>query len=320
MQQDTKIRPMIEGGILSAMAIVFAFISAYVPVLGTFVNLVWPVPIILLGVRHGYKWSIMATVVAGIIIALMMHPLHAASVVIGYSLIGIALGYAIRAGFSPVKTLLWGAAASLVSKALLLFISALILGLNPLALQTEGLKATVENAVAIYRAIGIPETQLQQIEDNLSNTVEIMVKVIPAGFVLASIADTYLNFWVAKAVLKKLGVTLPSFPPIKRWGFPVTVLYLYGVSIGLLYLGNSNQLEWLIDTGMNLNALMTVLLIVQGMALFYYFADKYNLPSLLRGIILVVLVFGPFLQLVAMAGAFDMAIDYRRLRTPEAGE
>ena len=66
--RTTRVQPMVEGGILSAVAILFALISVYVPFIGVFVNLIWPVPIILLGVRHGYKWSLMATVVAGILI------------------------------------------------------------------------------------------------------------------------------------------------------------------------------------------------------------------------------------------------------------
>lgn len=319
MQQDPKLRPMIEGGILSAVAIVFAFISAYVPVLGAFVNLIWPVPIILLGVRHGYKWSILATVVSGIIIGLLMHPLQAVSVVVGFSLIGIVLGYAIRAGFSPVKTLVWGSAASLLSKAMVIGMGSVILGVNPISIGTEGLDQTIEQALSMYRSIGIPETELAAIGDYLRTTLEVMKIILPAGFVLASLTDTYLNFWVAKVILKKLGVEVAAFPPFKHWSFSLTVLYLFGISMGLLYLGNSQQIELVKNIGMNLNALTTILLVVQGVALFYFFADKYNLSRLLRGIILVLLFTGPFLQLLVFAGAFDIAVDYRRLRTPRVG-
>ena len=36
---QTRIRPLVEGGILSAIAIVFALMSAYLPILGPFVNM-----------------------------------------------------------------------------------------------------------------------------------------------------------------------------------------------------------------------------------------------------------------------------------------
>ena len=38
---------MVEAGILAAIAIVMALISMYVPVLGAFVNFVWPLPIVI---------------------------------------------------------------------------------------------------------------------------------------------------------------------------------------------------------------------------------------------------------------------------------
>lgn len=57
-------------------------IDQRISLIGAFINLIWPVPIILLGVRHGYKWSMMATAVAGILIAILVHPLHAVAVVL----------------------------------------------------------------------------------------------------------------------------------------------------------------------------------------------------------------------------------------------
>ena len=130
---NSRVKPMVEGGILSAVAILFALISVYIPLIGAFVNMIWPVPIILLGVRHGYKWSLMATVVAGILIAILLHPLHAVGVAIGFGLTGIALGQCFRRNLSPVHSVLIGSVASLASKLIVLAISAAVMGINPLA-------------------------------------------------------------------------------------------------------------------------------------------------------------------------------------------
>ena len=42
-----KTSAMVEAGILAAIAIVFAIISMYVPVIGSFINFLWPLPIAL---------------------------------------------------------------------------------------------------------------------------------------------------------------------------------------------------------------------------------------------------------------------------------
>lgn len=312
------VRPVVEGGVLTAVAIIFALISTYLPVIGAFVNLLWPVPIVLLGVRHGYRWSILAVVASGLIIALIMHPLTAVSVVVGFGLIGIALGYGLREGFSPTKTLLIGAAASLVSKIAVLAISAAVMGFNPLNLQTEAMVKGLEQAMDFYRGMGMKAEDLERMDAMLKPMVEIVKIILPAGFVLAAFVDTFLNFQVAKVVLARLGLQIQPFPPFRQWTMPRFTIYALVVSLVAIYWGKTRELELLYNTGMNIQVLATMFLFVQGMALVYFLTDKYKLSRLVRGIILfLILSNGIFMQALIIGGAFDLIFDYRQLRAPK---
>lgn len=315
--QNSSVRPVVEGGILTAIAIIFALISTYVPVLGAFVNLIWPVPIVLLGVRHGYKWSIMAVVAAGIIISLLMHPLSAMSVVVGFGLIGIALGYAIRQSFSPAKTVILGAVASFVSKAAVLAIGAAIMGFNPLNFQTEAMTHGLEQAIEFYRDMGMKPEDLAQMEAAMKPMVELVKVILPAGFVLAAFFDTFLNYQVAKAVLAKLGQRIEPFPPFRHWLMPRFTIYALAVALVSIYWGTSREIDFLYGLGMNLQVITTMVLFIQGMALFYFLAEKYKLSRIVKGIILF-LIFsnGIIMQALIIAGAFDLIFDYRQLRAP----
>ncbi|VBB07526.1 Hypothetical protein LUCI_2775 [Lucifera butyrica] len=316
---QTKTVSMTEGGVLAAIAVVFAMISAYIPVLGSFVNLIWPVPIILLGVRHGYRWSIMATVVSGVIIAITMHPLHAVTVVVGFGLIGIALGHAFRMDAGPFKSMLWGSIASLISKIAVFYIAFLVMGVNPLTTQVSAMSEAVNQAVAIYRNFGMKEAELTKLADTMNALVGYMKIIFPAGLILASVVDTYLNFVIARKVLKKLGHHVKSFPPFKLWSIPAYVAYAFFLSVVLTFWGNAQQLTMVYRVGLNLQVILSIFLLIQGLALFYFLADKYNLSRITRSIILV-LVFtnGLFLQILVLSGAFDIAFDYRRLRYPRS--
>lgn len=319
--RQTRLRPMVEGGILSAIAILFALISAYLPLIGPFVNLMWPVPIILLGVRHGYKWSIMATVVAGIMIAMMIHPLQALGVVVGFGLIGIVLGYAFRMNFSAGKTMLLGSIASLISKAALLSISAVTTGINPFNIQGDVMAQAVGQAVEIYRSFGMGDAEISRIKETMDAMISLVKSILPAGFIMASVLDTWLNFLIAKAVLKKLGHQTPGFPPFKHWCLPIYIVYFFALALVMIYWGNSREISLLSQVGMNLQVMTSMLILVQGMALFYFFADKYNLSRMMRGIILfLVLTNGLFAHVLILAGAVDLVLDYRRLRTPNSIE
>ena len=86
-----KTSAMVEAGILAAVAIVMALISMYVPVLGAFVNFVWPLPIVICGCRHGLKWSIMTLLVATVIIAMIISPINAFFLAAIFGLLGLIL-------------------------------------------------------------------------------------------------------------------------------------------------------------------------------------------------------------------------------------
>jgi len=313
--RQTGVRSMVEGGLLAAIAIIFAVISAYLPIIGPFVDLLWPVPIILLGVRHGYKWSIMATVVAGVMIAMLLHPLQAVNVVVGFGLIGIVLGYAFRMEFSPAKTMLWGSIASLLSKIALLAIGVAITGINPFNMQGEVMAQAVEQAVEVYRSFGMAEQELATMQESMQTIIEIMKIILPAGFILASVIDTYLNFLIAKVVLKKLGHSIPDLPPFKHWMLPDYIVYFFALALVMIYWGKSREITMLYNIGMNIQVITSMLLLVQGLALFYFIVDKYNLSRVVRGIILfLILTNGLFSQILIFAGAIDTIIDYRHLR------
>ena len=312
---------MVEGGILSAVAILFALISVYIPFIGAFVNLIWPVPIILLGVRHGYKWSLMATVVAGILIAILLHPLHAVTVAIGFGLTGIALGHCFRRNFTPVTSVLLGSVASLLSKIIVFSISAAVLGINPLADHSEAMNRAVEQAINIYRNFGMKDADLAQVSENLKNTLAMMKLIFPAAFAMASVVDTYLNFIVARAVLRKLGHHIGAFPKFNVWSFSPKVLYAFIISVLLLYWGKSREWEMVANAGLNLQVACSMLLMLQGLSVAFFYGEKHQVPKFLRWI-LVFMVFtnGFIMQAVVFAGAFDIAIDFRKLRRPEPPE
>jgi len=313
----SRVKPMVEGGILSAVAILFALISVYIPFIGAFVNLIWPVPIILLGVRHGYKWSLMATVVAGILIAILLHPLHAIGVAVGFGLTGIVLGHCFRKGFSPVTSVLLGSVASLISKIIVLSISAVVLNINPLADQSEAMAKAVDQAINIYRNFGLKEAELSQISESMHGMLSMMKLILPAGFAMASVVDTFLNFLVARAVLRKLGHNIAAFPAFSVWTLSPAILYGFIVSMLLIYWGKSRELEMLATAGLNLQVATSMLLMLQGLSVIFFYAAKHGLPKFLRWLF-VTLVFtnGFIMQTVVFLGAFEIALDFRKLRRP----
>lgn len=67
-----KTSEMVEAGILAAIAVLFAILGTYLPVLGVIFNFLWAVPVAVCGMRNGLRWSIMTLIVAGAVIGSLL--------------------------------------------------------------------------------------------------------------------------------------------------------------------------------------------------------------------------------------------------------
>ena len=159
------------------------------------------------------------------------------------------------------------------------------------------------------------EADLAKMSENMRGMLDLMKMILPAGFALASVVDTYLNFLVARLVLRKLGHHIPSFPAFRVWSFSPIVLYGFIVSVIMLYWGKSREISLLSDAGINLQVATSMLLMLQGMSMVFFYAAKYEVPKFIRWIIVLMAFSNGFImQMAVFAGAFDIAIDFRKLR------
>jgi len=148
-----KLAPLTESGALSAIAVVMALISVYVPVLGTVMAIIWPLPIIILSVRHGIRWGIMASIVSGVLIALLIEPMTAVRMVVAFAPVGLMLGFAYRKKYSAVKSLLSSVCVSIIAKSAVLLMVMFLMNINPLTMQVDMLKEAFEMSLDMLMLI-----------------------------------------------------------------------------------------------------------------------------------------------------------------------
>lgn len=312
--ENRKIKPMTEGGILSAISVAMAMIGLYVPILGAVVTFIWPLPIIILVVRHGIRWGVMASVVSGILIAILTHPLQALSMVIAFGMVGLVLGFSYRKGYSALKSLALGMTASVVSKIAVLALAMAVLNINPITMQFDMMREALAGSLEFYRSAGIDEQRVAAIGQDFERGMETVKLVIPILIAFAGMLDAYINFVVAGKVLRRLGSTsVPVLLPFSQWRLPWGIVYLYAFSWIGIYWGSSREIPLLLQVSLNANMFSSVLGFVQGLSVLSAMAGRYNLSKWIRGIILFfILTNGFFLQTIGLVGLFDIVVDYRR--------
>lgn len=304
---------MVESGILAAAAVVLALISFFIPVLGSFTVAVIPLPIIVLIMRHGVRWGIMATAVTVILVGLFAGPLPAINIMALCGLLGIALGYAYRHRFAAVKAIALGAVAGIGALLVSIGVSFAAVGMNPIQLETELMNKTIEQALILESEAGISEAELHEMRTMLEEGVSMAVRMLPAAFVLAEIILAYINYLVAGLVLRRLGESqLPQLPPLSEWRMPGIVVYFFLLSLVGQYWGVTRELETLHTAALNLNLLSLFFGFLQGLALLFHLAQRYQISGFIRGLILLMILLTGMFQIIGILGLFDIAINYRR--------
>lgn len=311
-----KTSAMVEAGILAAIAIVMALVSMYVPVIGAFVNFLWPLPIVICGMRNGLKWSIMSLIVAGVIVSIIISPLQAFFLVAIFGLLGLILGECMRRRFSPMKLMLYGSVGAVLALVINIALSFLVLGINPVDMMFTAFHDSLTQLAEYYRESGMTEDEVQKAVAGYAEMLRMMRIIMPGAFLLSAPALAFINYIAAKKILTKLGERFEDFPPFINLQIPGWVLWPYAISLfAVTYFYQYNQQHWLYDVSVNVQTVCSFALVLQGIALIYWFVHKHNKPSWWAGMATVLLFLIPiFSQIMVYVGAFDIVFDFRKIR------
>lgn len=309
----TRVSSLTESGILAGITVVMAIVAMYVPLLGILAVLLWPLPMILLLVRHGIKWALMSVATAIVVTAALVEPMASLRLAVSFAPTGLALGIGYRNRWSGVKIFSVATFASIIAKGLGLYIVFLLTGIEPFAGQLELMPQQFEQSVAMYQSMGMSPEQIEEARRNFSENLKMIALLLPMVVLIMGILDTALNFWAGGILLRRFGEPVPVFPKFTEWRLSSFFAYLYAFSILGMYWGNAHDIPLLYKIAVNMNMAGTVAGLVQGVSVFQAAAAHYRWKSFMANILLILLVLsGIGTQVIVFTGLFDTVFDYRR--------
>ncbi len=309
-----KTSEMVEAGILAAIAVLFAILGTYLPVLGALFSFLWPVPIAVCGMRNGLRWSLMALIVAGAVIGSLLGPVQSLSLMAMFGLLGLALGECMYRGYKPVKTMFFSSAAALVSIVLSILLGMALMGTNPVDMMFEGLQQAFAETESYYRSAGLNEEEIAAAVQSNRDFLDSIRLILPASFIVCAPMLAFANYMAARKVLVKMGAVFEPLPPFTSWRVPEYLIWPYGLSVALhsLY-PDAPQLVY--ELAANLQMVITVVFFVQGLAVVFWWIRENEKPRW-WGTAAVVMAFAVqmFSIFIVLVGAFESVFDYRKLK------
>ena len=317
-QFETK--AIVEAGLLSALLLILMLTTAYIPFL-SFLNILLPIPITLLYLRHNYKVSISAVVLCGILVAMTYNPISSLGTSITYGLTGITLGYCIKKGMKASKTICFMAVASLIATLANIVILGLLAtpdGFAGLARELDqGIKLLnnmMNEAKEAYFKLGLSDKNKEIVNQALQPiTMEMIKSLLMASLIFGSFGSAVLNYFVARAILKKLRYELIEVKPFselymsEKIGFAIAVLAIIAM---LLQAGKIVLGKYII---ISVLYLINLVFIIEGLSVATFFLkNKFKLSN---PVVILIFFFTitPFQSFYLIIGLVDMVMDFRKV-------
>jgi len=314
LTEQIPTKSIVEGAFLAAITAVLFIISIYIPLLGTLVSFLCPLPIIILCLRHSIKFAIISTFISGILVTILAGPLQGLMVLLGFGILGLTLGFGIKKGLSLTDIIIIGSIASLVSKGLILLIGFWALDLNTVLFDIEEIDKIITQSLNFYSNMGLSPDQLASLKDSLTQTIGLIRAAFPVIIILASIFDTILNYWIARLILRRFGYKLTNFTSFFNWRAYKSFFWSYLLGMVLIILGTTYKISLLNKIGINIQVFFTVVFLIYGLSLTGFILDRFKIKNIFKWVIYVLVCFQPLLsQIVIWVAMLDIWIDFRRL-------
>jgi uncharacterized protein YybS (DUF2232 family) len=315
-------RGLTEGAILAALAAVIAAAGLVIPAVAI---LLAPLPIMLLVIRWGMRTGILATIVASLILLQFLGPLVAFSA-IGFGPIGLALGWGVRRGLAPGRTVLAGAAALYASFLASLALTKLVLHQDLFGTFIQAQLQAMQQSAALLERWGAPQQEIDALRLLASAQcaehhcfippMEQLVRSSgPVMLALGTLFWGYLCYALARSLLRRIGHEIPAIPAMLTWRMPrqlaATLIWIGGgLSMAGLWLP---QLGGAVLSAVFLNLVVFGFL---GALVGLTWMNRRQIPRALQVIVLMMLMTSltyPTLLVLAVIGMLDNWYDYRRL-------
>ena len=320
MQERITTRALVEGALFAAITALLALVGIYIPPLQFITNLVWTLPIIILIIRNGTKVGVMATVVAGLLVFLFSDPVKALLLLLQFGAVGIVFGVLFKNKASAGKTLFYGTIVSLISTVISFSFSFAVTGIDIVQWKHD-LEGSMGSVFEMYKQLGLMErlkasgVSEAEIKEMLKSYMEWFQLLLPAIVVVSSLFSAFINFVVARMVLRKLNFTVPELPPFRMWRLPWYWIWVFIAGLAVVLLGNYTEISLLTTIGKNILYIYFPLVVVIGASVLTFYFKSENVSPLFKGIaiFLMIINFPLALLIILSLGLFDPLLDYRKL-------
>lgn len=302
------------------METVFAIaISTILMLIGIYylpwVIFLYPVLFIILGIRYGVNYAILALIISTLSIGLMVDMISGIFIFVAFTPLIISLIYTIKTRKNSFTILSISTFVFLLSNLLIISMMKNMTGVSIINQLEEFFTQSINYQIEILKDTGLSNYEVLKIKDFLENAFDYILLIMPSIIMIFSLITAYLNYLLSSLSLRKLEYGIVSIPKFSRFKLPNNIL----LGTGIMFLGafilKKLELLYYKTVFLNITSIIGFIFFVQGLSVIDYKLIKRNIKIIPR--ILIVIVFTiiiPLGWLIPFIGVLDTIFDFRKIR------
>jgi uncharacterized protein YybS (DUF2232 family) len=294
-----------------ALSALLCMISIFTPVLGFFCYLLLPLPIIFYRIKLGRKPTGLIILSSLLLVAFASSD-FAANIffLLGIMGMGFFIGEGINNGLPVDKNILYSSGLILFVASCSLIIYGNLSNIGPIGVLSDYIGKNFELTLSLYKEMGMPEDSIRTLTEAQNEIRYILIRIIPALFSAGLLMTAWMNFLMARVILKRKNILIPTGAPLNTWKAPEMMVWgIIGSSAMLLIPVSLLQM-----IGLNGLIIFMTVYFFQGIAIISFYLEKKKIPVPLRVLFYGLIVIQQLIALIVIGlGFFDVWINFRRI-------
>lgn len=305
------VRKLTEGAVLLAAFAALLLITIYVPVVGSILNLVLPLPFIMFSVKNNLK-LIVAFLVAAIFIAFIAGSLMGVGLMLIYGSVGAVIGYLLQKGKSRTFILIASSLTFMAGLVISYVVMVAFMKIDIIHELTVALNESVKSSEAMLKAMG-REDQVELLKEQNALMLKQIVTLAPSALIFASILSSFITQWICFPIAKRFGVNVQPWGSFRNLVLPKSLLWYYLIALGMMLLFHPQEGTYLYSVLINARYILETFIMLQGLALLFFIFHQKSVAKGLAVLVVILTFMIPIVRYIIMLlGITDLGFDFRK--------
>jgi len=292
---------------------IFIFAAFFVPVIGPFFMLLFPMVLFVNGIVVGAHKTAAAFLISFSLflfpaIFLGMNVPFVAVFTMGIA--GLFIAKCAAQNQSVEKTIIYPSVFIVAVICFFFIYEGYISSMSAWLVAKKFIGDVMAESVKFQTQLPLSTESIKIIKDSEKDMVSVITLIFPSFVVVSAASVIWMNLLLGKNYLARAGIILPKYTALARWKAPDFIVWIFITSGALWFVPYENMKFF----GLNLFLVVCFVYLLQGLAIVSFFFQSKNVPLFFRYLFYFLIAVQYFLMIpiIASAGLIDIWIDFRK--------